>query len=243
MLFNGDRVEKTPAVFEALGTVDELSSFIGAACAECKLVNIGLSEKLEIILSRLLDIGSHVASPKTSVNTTAELENQVEFNITKVDEIEQWVRVYTDKMPNLTNFVLATGGRAASSLHICRTVCRRAERRVAMVIKNGDLDQAAYQYINRLSDFLFVAARWACFCEDGKELVYGNDINKDGTRAVHVQEKESLQTPSLKGSNSNYVSFCWGIAGFLWSIISTFALVVLLLRYYYDLEDLQIKNA
>lgn len=226
MLFNGDRVAKTAAVFEALGTVDELSSFIGAACAECKFANNDLSEKLEVILSRLLDVGSHIATPKTSARTTAEAESRVAFDLTKVGEVEQWIEHYTEKMPNLTNFVLATGGRAASSLHICRTVCRRAERRVAIVNKSGDLDQAAYQYINRLSDFLFVAARWACFCEEGKEFVYGNDTNRDGTRTVYVQESGKLQKKPTP--------FCWGMAGLVWSVVSTFALVLLALRTYND---------
>ena len=77
-----------------------------------------------------------------------------------------------------------------------------------------------------LADFLFVAARWACYHEEGKEFVYGNDTNKDGTRSVHVQESGDLK--------NRPASFCWGIAGLVWSVVSTMGLILFVLRMYDD---------
>eukprot|EP00505_MAST-04D_sp_SCG-Rhode-Island_P004914 Stramenopile-MAST_4_protein_4914 len=211
-LFNGDRIGKTDDVFEALGTVDELSSFIGVALTECDIGQNGLSGRLEIVLSRLLDVGSHIATPKTSTSTTEEAQRKTRFSVSNVEEVEGWIHEYTEKLPDLTNFVLPTGGRAAVSLHVCRTVCRRTERRIAKVLAVGGMDKEVYQYINRLSDFFFVAARWACFHAEGKELVYGNATGLDGIREVHEQV-------SANDTLKKQWGLCWPIAFLCFAIL------------------------
>ena len=175
-LFNGERVHKATTVFEALGTVDELSAFVGQAYVECQIVKNGLSTKLKHILSCLLDLGSFVATPRDSELTSNDAKVKTAFEKENVVEIEKWIDAYTKKLPNLTSFILPIGGRAASSLHVCRTVCRRAERcMLGLGLDRYSVDndgQAAYQYINRLSDFFFIAARWAQHFEGEKELIY-----------------------------------------------------------------------
>ena len=87
-LFNGDRVHKSSTVFEVLGTIDELSAFVGQAYVECKIVKNGLTTKLKHIMSCLLDLGSYVATPRDSASTTAEakLKTMFEKNIELLPE-------------------------------------------------------------------------------------------------------------------------------------------------------------
>lgn len=210
-LFNGERAHKTTNVFEALGTIDELSAFVGQAYVECQIAKNGLTTKLKHILSCLLDMGSYVATPRDSTRTTNAAKAQTAFEKENVTEIEKWIDAYTAKLPNLTSFILPIGGRAASSLHICRTVCRRTERcllGLGLDRYSKDIDGVStYQYINRLSDFFFVAARWASSFERNRELLYvqpnllvnGNsDENENIKREIKYSSNDSNQRVFIK---------------------------------------------
>ena len=105
-LFNGDRAHKSSTVFEVLGTIDELSAFVGQAYVVSVLKN-GLTTKLKHIMSCLLDLGSYVATPRDSASTTAEAKLKTMFEKESVNELEKWIDAYTNKLPNLTSFILA----------------------------------------------------------------------------------------------------------------------------------------
>jgi cob(I)alamin adenosyltransferase len=170
-LFNGERKGKDEAFFDALGDVDELCAHIGLVREHCGIEAVGIEDQLVEIQSRLLDVGSAVATPQRS-STAAQLA-RARFASTELSQqLEQWIDAMDDELPPLKNFILPSGGMASSQLHIARTVCRRAERMLVPLIREGDLDPGVGRYINRLSDYLFIAARFAAAKAKRPEVVY-----------------------------------------------------------------------
>ena len=157
-LFNGERASKASDVFDALGTVDELNSLVGLAHSHCIVAGrLQLAKQLEHVMSRLLDIGSHLATPRGRSSETKTLKTG--FGVDHVDELETWIDFCIGQLPNLTTFILPTGGVLASTLHVCRSVCRRAERCVVPLVNSGAVDQMCLKYINRLSDWYVRSCR------------------------------------------------------------------------------------
>ncbi|KAG2184422.1 hypothetical protein INT43_000331 [Umbelopsis isabellina] len=179
-LYTGERRPKDDQIFEALGTTDELTSHLGMAREYCDTQNNGLSEKLEVIQCLLQDIGSNIATPKGGANEFKRelslhgLTERTKFdeNGSHVKDLEDWIDELDRELPPLKNFILPSGGLAASSLHIARSVCRRAERRVHPLIQLDAADASTGKYLNRLSDYLFMAARYAAKYEGKEETVY-----------------------------------------------------------------------
>jgi len=145
-LFGGARVPKNDPRIEAYGTVDELNSFIGLARAGWPWST--LDAQFASIQSDLFDVGAHLASPGNSRFAGVDAEHIAELE-RSIDEMES-------ELAPLRNFILPGGCPPAAQLHVARTVCRRAER---LVVALGD--EASIVFLNRLSDFLFVAARFA----------------------------------------------------------------------------------
>jgi len=142
MLADGSRVAKTDPRIEAIGTVDELNSFLGALIAELPAESDYVAS-CRRIQQELFDLGAFLAT----VGQTPP---------PGVDALEAESAALNDTLPPLTEFVLPGGSRAAAAAHVCRTVCRRAERTLWML---EDSAQACAQYLNRLSDYFFVLAR------------------------------------------------------------------------------------
>ncbi|XP_031571905.1 corrinoid adenosyltransferase-like [Actinia tenebrosa] len=169
--FGGQRLPKTDILFEALGTNDELSSHIGVAKEFCE--NSGhedLINKLDKIQCILQEVGSNIATPR---DTSRERKlKQTEFNEGYIPELEKWIDVYHNQLPPLKNFILPSGGKSSALLHVARTLCRKTERRVVPLVQNGSVDPAVGRYLNRLSDFLFTAARYSAKCEGKTEAIY-----------------------------------------------------------------------
>jgi len=184
-LYSGERRPKTDAAFAALGDVDELNSMIGVArefvASGAESINessdvtkmtslASISEQLQEIQSRLLDIGSAVATP---VSSSSESKIQrVSFSEGHVEILERWIDQHDATLPQLTNFILPSGGFAASHLHLARAVCRRAERSVFSLVSHGSTDVQVSIYLNRLSDYLFTIARVAAKHDCMPEIVY-----------------------------------------------------------------------
>jgi ATP:cob(I)alamin adenosyltransferase len=150
-LFGGARVRKDDPRIEAYGTVDELNSFIGVARAAWPSSSFDL--QLHAIQSDLFDIGAHLASPGTSRFAGP--------GATRVAALEQAIDAMESDLAPLKSFILPGGSPAAAQLHVARTVCRRAERLVIALREDDDATRASIVFLNRLSDFLFVAARFA----------------------------------------------------------------------------------
>ncbi|KAF0705739.1 hypothetical protein DYB25_000778 [Aphanomyces astaci] len=177
-LFSGERRSKDDSVFMALGDTDELNAQIGVALTHFQTLGVettlrpGLEfqARLEEIQSRLFDVGASVATPLSSAGQSK--IRRAEFEPSNVTVLETWIDEMDEHLEPLRNFILPSGGGMTSChLHVARAVCRRAERRVVS-IGDEDVDPVVIQYLNRLSDFLFVAARFVAFLEGKTETIW-----------------------------------------------------------------------
>ncbi len=154
-LLGGKRVSKADARVSAYGDVDELNAWLGLVRAGP--LDSQLSEMLDRIQRDLLAIGSRLADPAGKV--TARVE-KTSVTPDDVKRLEGWIDLLEDEVPPLRRFILAGGSPAGASLHVARTVCRRAERSVVGLGREA-VEAELLTYINRLSDLLFVMARAA----------------------------------------------------------------------------------
>lgn len=145
-LGNGSRTDKDNSRIEAIGSVDELNSSLGVLLSED--LDETARSRLEGIQHDLFDLGGELSIPGYSSMTEAQ-----------VKRLEQYLDEYNATLPALKEFILPGGTRAASLCHVARTVCRRAERRVVKLSHTEKVPPLGIQYLNRLSDLLFVLAR------------------------------------------------------------------------------------
>mmetsp|Transcript_3456 Transcript_3456/g.12461 ORF Transcript_3456/g.12461 Transcript_3456/m.12461 type:complete len:195 (+) Transcript_3456:25-609(+) len=169
-LYTGQRRDKDDLVFEALGDADELNSAIGVASQYCSSAGNGISEQLGEIQSRILDVGSAIATPLGEASLFK--AKRATFDAEAVAKLEAWIDEMDDKLDPLTSFILPSGGLASANLHVARTVCRRVERRAVALARDGKLEDSVRVYLNRLSDYLFTAARFAAKFEGQEEVTY-----------------------------------------------------------------------
>lgn len=164
-LATGERVAKHALRIESYGTVDETNSVIGIV-----RLHTGAMPKLDAMLARiqneLFDLGADLATPEKDEKLDWEPLRILEAQVTRLEsEIDEM----NAALEPLRSFVLPGGTPSAAYLHLARTVCRRAERQVTALMEGPHerVNEAALRYLNRLSDFLFVAARYANLGEDG----------------------------------------------------------------------------
>ncbi|KAM3826081.1 corrinoid adenosyltransferase MMAB [Vipera latastei] len=168
--FTGERRAKDDRVFDALGTLDELSSAIGLSAEFGSESGHAFVEELHKVQCMLQDAGSNVATPISSARESH--IKRTSFGEKPVLELESWIDKYSDQLPPLTSFILPSGGKSSAALHLSRAVCRRAERRVVPLVKAGEADGNVAKYLNRLSDYLFILARFSAKQEGKKEKIY-----------------------------------------------------------------------
>jgi cob(I)alamin adenosyltransferase len=158
-LVDGSRRSKSDLRMQAMGDVDEANSLIGVA-----LVALGsnptvgdLPLRVTRIQNDMFDLGADIATPGDDF---APSEMVLRIVPSQVEWMESAIDALNDAMPPLTSFILPGGSEEAASLHVARAVSRRAERSLVALAAAEPVNPAALAYINRLSDFLFVAARW-----------------------------------------------------------------------------------
>lgn len=152
-LIDGRRVSKGDPIIKAIGGVDELNSFIGLAAAE---VDDGLlSTILRRIQSELFALGADLGA--TGIETARKMPK---ISSLMVSRIESEIEGIESRLPAQKSFLLPGGVRAGALLHVCRSVCRRAERDVIAVAQMNGFNKEIVKYLNRLGDFLHVAARY-----------------------------------------------------------------------------------
>jgi cob(I)alamin adenosyltransferase len=145
-LGDGRRVAKDNARVAALGEIDELNSAVGVILAEA--LPQAPREALQAIQQDLLDLGGEISIPGHTLLAEE-----------RVARLEQWLEAWNGTLPPLKEFILPGGSRAAAAAHMARTICRRAERSVVALGRAETVGAPARQYLNRLSDLLFVLAR------------------------------------------------------------------------------------
>jgi len=161
LLASGERVPKDAPRIECYGTVDELNSFVGAAAVSAAELSGsapalgGLARTLRRVQHELFNLGSILA-------TTPERVHPRQARITEADvaALERDIDSANAALEPLRSFVLPGGSRLSVELHICRTVCRRAERLLVAAARQEQIDPVNLRYLNRLSDALFVWSRW-----------------------------------------------------------------------------------
>jgi cob(I)alamin adenosyltransferase len=170
-LLSGRRVKKSDARLDAYGTVDELNSVLGLALSAGGGADGGRLRRILVSTQhRLFTVGSHLACDDAAITSRLPALNEA-----WITELEQEIDFMDQSLPPLRQFILPGGSILAAHLHVARTVCRRAERLVAAVdesagLASGGTSGTAGRYLNRLSDFLFVAARFANFTAGIKDL-------------------------------------------------------------------------
>lgn len=156
-LGNGDRVAKHDARVEAYGTSDELNCFVGVARLEATGET---DEALSRIQNDLFDLGADLCRPDMAADKDAEYP-PLRMVVAQVDRLEAEIDIMNAELDPLRSFILPGGTALAAHLHVCRTVARRAERLAVLLAGDEDINPAAVKYLNRLSDWFFVAARMA----------------------------------------------------------------------------------
>lgn len=170
-LFGGGRVPKNDRRVEAYGAVDELNSFVGLALTSLTDVdadpdadggpdadaNPGIRRGLLLIQNDLFALGANLATPER--DDSRPRPRTPDVPVARVEAMEGWIDRATEELPELREFILPGGTGAAAMLHVCRSVCRRAEREVVALGREETLDPGIVRYLNRLSDLFFVWAR------------------------------------------------------------------------------------
>jgi len=166
-LFGGKRVSKDDVQVDAYGSIDELNCWVGLVSSQ-----MNISEKkdlLEKIQADLLIIGGHLAGWKTDLHVLQ----------TRVTEMEVEIDAMEDVLVPLKNFILPGGTLLAANIHLVRSTCRRVERQVVSLSKKQPVESSIIQYLNRLSDLLFVMARFINKVENIPDVIWsGMERNK-----------------------------------------------------------------
>jgi len=177
-LAGGQQVWKDSLRVEAYGTVDELNALVGLA----RVFNADLSdseararleEGLRWVQNKLFDVGGIMATAPGQV-----LKNMPQVTSKDITRLEQLIDACQKDLAPLKEFILPGGGKVSGLLHHARTVCRRAERFCVKLAREEPMDQAIVKFLNRLSDALFVLARWAGKMQGEAEFLWERDVKK-----------------------------------------------------------------
>jgi cob(I)alamin adenosyltransferase len=183
-LVGGRRVAKDDVRIACYGDVDELNSVLGMVRAElADVIASGnpaasdLDDTLAFIQQELFDLGSELATPPEDA-----YDGMLRIGPQHVTRLEGMIDALQPDLEPLKSFVLPGGGRAGATLHLARTVCRRAERLVVGLLRDGACEAGPARYLNRLSDLLFVQARWIAAKTDQAETLWQHGLQPPGGR-------------------------------------------------------------
>lgn len=166
-LVGGTRVPKDDKRVVAYGTVDELNSHIGLLAEMMRSFKGGYYDELKAVQRNLFTIQTLLATEDDDI-----LRRLPQLAVEEIDIIERQIDTISDQLPKLHSFIIAGGNMAGAQCHVCRTVCRRAERCIVALSHTVKVDDVILRYLNRLSDYLFVLARFAVISDGKPEDLY-----------------------------------------------------------------------
>ena len=152
-LIGGKRVLKNSDKLNAYGTIDELNSFLGLLRA--KTTDENIKNEILDIQNTLFNVGAHLALDEN----VEKIPEFAQINDEKIKKIEDLIDFFQENLPKITNFIIYGENELSAICHVCRAICRRAEREIITVNQQYNIDSNVITYVNRLSDFLFVLAR------------------------------------------------------------------------------------
>ncbi|XP_031779653.1 corrinoid adenosyltransferase [Nasonia vitripennis] len=157
---------KDEKVHHALGATDELTSYIGLAreFANDSKEEHPYVDKLKRVQMILFDL--HHAILRSTPGQAKSFEDR------HTKDLEEWIAEYSKLLPPPEDYIIPGGGKACASLHVARTICKRAEHSIVPLVTNGAVDEAAQTYLKRLSDFLLTTSRIAAKCDKRTENIY-----------------------------------------------------------------------
>ena len=168
-LVGGQRIAKNDPRLEAYGTIDELNAHIGV------LRQAGNHPDDDALLlfiqNKLFVVGSYLATD----TTFTQLREASRLHPEEIARVENRIDTLDATVPPLHAFLLPGGTAAAAQAHVCRTVCRRAERRICQIAQKIEIDENILKFINRLSDYFFVLARFNNYCAKQDEIFWNKD--------------------------------------------------------------------
>ena len=167
-LVGGQRVSKASVRLESYGTIDELSSHLGLLAA--MLPEGHDKELIEHIQNNLFNVCTNLATDQDQ----SELYPSAYLPEGAIQQLEEEVDSIMQLLPERQGFILPGGTQAAAQAHVCRTVCRRAERRIVALAETATVSSEVQQYVNRLSDYLFVLAKKLNFLAGKSEKIWQN---------------------------------------------------------------------
>ncbi len=171
-LYTGQRLPKNDPLIDAIGTIDECNCSIGMALSfankEPRLDPV--KSHLENIQHALFDVGAALATPRTR-STNSKID-KTRFDHEATQQLEEWMDQIEVVLPPLHSFILPGGHPCGATLHLARSICRRAERLVVPFNKQGDVSDHILCYLNRLSDYLFMASRYVNHLMNSQEIMW-----------------------------------------------------------------------
>jgi len=175
-LLSGERIDKDDPRVEAYGTVDELDTFLGVAKVHSSARIAGYIHDIQ---QKLFLINAELATNPESLEECSPLRKLERVIKDDVVHLENIADELSEELPLLANFVVPGGTKSSAFLHVCRTVCRRAERRIVFFANSYPVNGELIRYINRLSDLLFLMSRYENIVEgDGDQVISREGITK-----------------------------------------------------------------
>lgn len=165
-LVDGSRAQKDCTRIDAYGEVDELSSALGLVASSDKCPD-EIRDEISHVQHIMFEIGGYLATPVKEGS-----EPVLPFLKEETARLEGWIDALDERVPRLKSFILPGGSDESSRCHMARTICRRAERRILTLSRESFVDPEVLTYVNRLSDYLFIAARYLNFLNGVEDIAW-----------------------------------------------------------------------